>query len=136
MVDWPHDLFFRSRSTIQGFTFAAGGVPGGDLRPFHFDCDDNVLPADSDGNRSWLSNRFRSRNGSRKGVTYESTDSFVVAYPALALDAIGVFTATRRIVGEADGSQSALDNIPLRRSASSSDTENRTGRQSGLFHAG
>jgi hypothetical protein len=26
-------------------------------------------------------------------VTYESTDSFVVAYPALAFDAIGVFTA-------------------------------------------
>jgi len=39
------------------------------------------------------SNRLRSRNGSGKGVIYESTDSFVVAYSALALDAIGVFTA-------------------------------------------
>ncbi len=46
-------------------------------------------------------------------VTYESTGSLVVAYPAPVLNTIGVFTAARRIVGEADDSQSALDNVHL-----------------------
>jgi hypothetical protein len=46
-------------------------------------------------------------------MTYESTGSFVVAYTVLTLDAIGVFTAARRIVNESDSFQSALDYIHL-----------------------
>ena len=42
---------------------------------------------------------------------YEVNDFFIVAYPVLTLDAISVFTATRRIVSGADGFQIALDNI-------------------------
>jgi hypothetical protein len=44
-------------------------------------------------------------------VTYDSIDSIVVASPVPVLEAIGVFTATRRTFSEADDSQSALDNV-------------------------